>query len=388
MNEAHPPLWLRRALIAALLSVLLLAGLVVLQPFVTAVVWAAILVYVSWPLYQRLLARFHGRRGWAAFTMTMALAVVLVAVPAWLLFMLQREGYGAMRDAVALLRAGVELPEPLAAIPWLGPWLEERLALLGGDREALGRQLAAMGEQWGQWLGAHAVSLLGDLGLNAMRFAIALLTAFFLFRDGEELIAQSRQVLQSLLGARVRGYFDAVGDTTRAVVYGLLLAAIVQGFMAGLGYWAAGISAPVFWGAATAMLALIPFGATLIWVPMGLWLLLTGHIAAGVGLLLWGMLAVSWIDNLVRPLVISGVSNVPFLIVLFGVLGGLGAFGLIGLFVGPVILAVLLAIWREWAASEAAAVRAAEATEATGAAGTALPSAHTPAAPATGSPHA
>jgi len=360
MNEAHPPLWLRRALIAALLSVLLLAGLVVLQPFVTAVAWAAILVYVSWPLYQRLLARFHGRRGWAAFTMTMALAVVLVAVPAWLLFMLQREGYGAMRDAVALLRAGVELPEPLAAIPWLGPWLEERLALLGGDGETLGRQLAAMGEQWGQWLGAHAVSLLGDLGLNAMRFAIALLTAFFLFRDGEELIAQSRQVLQSLLGARVHAYFDAVGNTTRAVVYGLLLAAIVQGFMAGLGYWAAGISAPVFWGAATAMLALIPFGATLIWVPMGLWLLLTGHIAAGVGLLLWGMLAVSWIDNLVRPMVISGVSNVPFLIVLFGVLGGLGAFGLIGLFVGPVILAVLLAIWREWAASEAAAVRAEE----------------------------
>jgi len=390
MNEAHPPLWLRRALIAVLLSVLLLAGLVVLQPFVTAVVWAAILVYVSWPLYQRLLARLHGRRGLAAFTMTLVLAVVLVAVPAWLLFMLQREGYGAMRDAVALLRAGVELPEPLAAIPWLGPWLEEQLALLGGDRETLGRQLAAMSEQWGQWLGARAVSLLGDLGLNAMRFAIALLTAFFLFRDGERLIAQSRQVLQSLLGARVRAYFDAVGDTTRAVVYGLLLAAIVQGFMAGLGYWAAGISAPVFWGAATAMLALIPFGATLVWVPMGLWLLLTGHFAAGVGLLLWGMLAVSWIDNLVRPMVISGVSNVPFLIVLFGVLGGLGAFGLIGLFVGPVILAVLLAIWREWAASEAAAVRAEEAaaTEAAGAADGARPSAaHTPDPPARGSPH-
>jgi len=87
---------------------------------------------------------------------------------------------------------------------------------------------------------------------------------------------------------------------------------------------------------------------------MALWLLLTGYVAAGIGLLLWGMLAVSWIDNLVRPLIISGVSKVPFLIVLFGVLGGLGAFGLIGLFVGPVILAVLLAVWREWAATAAA----------------------------------
>ncbi len=87
---------------------------------------------------------------------------------------------------------------------------------------------------------------------------------------------------------------------------------------------------------------------------MALWLLVTGHVAAGIGLMLWGILAVSWIDNLVRPLIISGVSKVPFVIVLFGVLGGLGAFGLIGLFVGPVILAVLLAVWREWAASEAA----------------------------------
>jgi len=360
MNDTQPPAWLRRAILALLLGVLLLAGLVVLQPFLTAVAWAAILVFASWPLYQRVLARFGGRRGWAAFVMTMALAVVLVAVPAWLVVMMQQEGSVALRDALTLLRAGVELPEPLATIPWLGPWLQEQLAVLGGDREALGRYFAALGEQWGQWLGALGVRLLGDLGINLLRFTIALLTAFFLFRDGEQLFVQARQVLHGLLGARVQAYVDAVGNTTRAVVYGLLLAALAQGFVAGLGYWAVGISAPVFWGAATALLALVPFGATLIWVPMALWLLVTGHIAAGVGLMLWGMLAVSWIDNLVRPLVISGVSKVPFVIVLFGVLGGLGAFGLIGLFVGPVILAVLLAVWREWVASETV-VEAAEA---------------------------
>ena len=354
MQDVHPPAWLRNGLVALLLGALLLAGLIVLQPFLTAVAWAAILVYVSWPLYERLVRRFNGRRGWAAFIMTMALAVILVAVPLWLLLMMQREGTGALRDAMAFLRAGVELPQPLAAIPVLGPWLQEQLAVLGGDRQELGIYLAALGERWGQWLGAHAVGLLGDLGMNALRFTIALLTAFFLFRDGEQLFQESRQVLRGLLGNRVQAYFDAVGNTTRAVVYGLLLAGVAQGFVAGLGYWAVGISAPVFWGAATALLALIPFGAILIWVPMALWLLLTGYVAAGIGLLLWGMLAVSWIDNLVRPLIISGVSKVPFLIVLFGVLGGLGAFGLIGLFVGPVILAVLLAVWREWAATAAA----------------------------------
>ncbi len=91
----------------------------------------------------------------------------------------------------------------------------------------------------------------------------------------------------------------------------------------------------------------------MIWGSIGVWLLLQGQIGAGIGLLLWGALVVSWIDNLVRPLVISGVAKIPFLLVLFGVLGGLAAFGLIGLFVGPVILAILLALWREWSGMNA-----------------------------------
>ncbi len=192
--------------------------------------------------------------------------------------------------------------------------------------------------------------LVGDLGLNALRLGFALLTSFFLFRDGEQLLDQLRGILHGLLGNRVQAYFDAVGDTTRAVVYGLLLAALAQGLLAGLGYWVVGVRAPTFWGAATAVVSLIPFGAPVVWGSIGVWLLLKGEIGAGVGLLLWGALAVSWIDNLVRPLVISGVAKIPFLLVLFGVLGGLVAFGFIGLFVGPVILAILLALWREWAA--------------------------------------
>ena len=100
------------------------------------------------------------------------------------------------------------------------------------------------------------------------------------------------------------------------------------------------------------MLSLIPMGATLVWGSMGVWLLLQGQFGAGVGLLLWGALAVSWIDNLVRPWVISDVAQIPFLMVLFGVLGGLAAFGLVGAFIGPVILAILLALWREWTAEQ------------------------------------
>lgn len=350
MNPTATPTWLRRTIVAALLGGLLIVGFVILQPFLTAVAWAAILVYVSWPLHLRLNARLGGRRVWSALVMTLLLALVLGATLLWLAVLLQREGLVALREIAALLRNGVDLPEAMARIPWLGPWLQERLAELGGDRAAWGRQLAEWGEQWGERVGAQLVRLLGDLGLNALRFGVALLTAFFLYRDGDRLLADARRGLHGLLGARVDGYLEAVGGTTRAVVYGLLLAAVVQGAMAGIGYWVAGVSAPVFWGATTALVALVPFGAPLIWGSLSVWLLASGDTSAGIGLLLWGLLAVSWIDNLVRPLVISGVSKVPFLLVLFGVLGGLAAFGLIGLFVGPVILAILLALWREWAA--------------------------------------
>ncbi len=349
MTQAQTPLWLRRTVVAGLLGGLLLVGFVVMRPFLSAIAWAAILTYVSWPLHLRLLARLRGHRTGAALAMTVMLTLALGVTLIWLGLLLRSEGVAAVREAVALLQAGVRLPEPIMRIPWLGPWLQERLVELGGDRAAWGRQLSELTVQWG----GRAMRLVGDLGLNALRFAVALLTSFFLFRDGDRLLDQLRGVLHGLLGDRVQAYFTAVGDTTRAVVYGLLIAAVAQGLLAGLGYWAAGVNAPAFWGAVTALVALIPFGAPFVWGSIGAWLLLQGEVSAGIGLLLWGALAVSWIDNLVRPLVISGVAKIPFLLVLFGVLGGLAAFGLIGLFVGPVILAILLALWREWAAYNA-----------------------------------
>ena len=132
------------------------------------------------------------------------------------------------------------------------------------------------------------------------------------------------------------------------MVYGLVLTALAQGLLAGLGYWAAGVRSPALLAVVTALIALIPFGTPFVWGSIGAWLVLHGQTAAGVGLLLWGTLVVSWVDNLIRPMVISSASHTPFLLVMFGVLGGVTAFGLIGLFVGPVILAVLMAVWREW----------------------------------------
>ncbi|HNU67372.1 MAG TPA: AI-2E family transporter, partial [Methylotenera sp.] len=126
------------------------------------------------------------------------------------------------------------------------------------------------------------------------------------------------------------------------------LTAFVQGVVAGLGYWVAGLSSPVMFGLLTMLLALIPFCTPIAWGTAGLLLFMQGETGAAIGVWLWGAIVVSQLDNFLRPIFISSVSPIPFLFVLFGVLGGLLAFGLVGLFIGPIILAVIWAVWREW----------------------------------------
>jgi len=237
-----------------------------------------------------------------------------------------------------------QLPGFISRIPWLGNYLQEWLDRLINDRAEVATQLADWAKQW---LGGFA-QFLGGIGHNVIKLGVVLVTVFFCFRDGKEIIKQLQQGLVRFLGKYQHVYLQAAGSTTRAVVYGLVLAALGQGLLAGFGYTVAGVKAPVLFGAITALLALIPMGATLVWFPLGIMLILTDQLWPGIGLLLWGFLVVSTVDNVIRPLVISGASRVPFLVVLFGVLGGLNAFGAVGLFLGPVILAVLLSVWQAW----------------------------------------
>ena len=315
------------------------------------VAWAAIMAYTTWPLHLGLKRVLGGRATLSAALMSLLLMAAFVLPLLWLVAMLRTELMGAYAAVAAYLAQGPRpLPAFVAAIPWVGDWLQQLL-------DQLARNPAALREQIGQWVEQRTddlLELLGGVGRNAAKLGFAMVTVLFLYRDGESLLRQLRQVLQRFVGARIEGYLGAVGATTKAVVYGLVLTALAQGALAGLGYWVAGVNAPVLLAALTALVALIPFGTPFVWGAIGVWLLLNGQTAAGVGLLLWGALVVSWVDNLIRPMVISSASRVPFLLVMFGVLGGVAAFGLIGLFVGPVILAVMMAVWREWLGREVA----------------------------------
>ncbi len=324
---------------------LLLLSYQVLTPFFISVIWAFIIAYITWLPYCKLRQQLNGNSTLSAALMTGLITMVILLALFWLVSSLQQDIKAAYQTLVNTFNQRVfRLPELITRLPWLAHYLQPWLEQLNNDRTGLITSLVTYGKQW---LGQFA-QFLGGIGGSLMKLGVVLVTVFFCFRDGEAALLQLRSGVINFLGDAQNVYLQAVGDTTRAVVYGLVLAAMGQGFLAGLGYLVAGVQAPMLLGVMTALLALIPMGAMLVWLPISLFLMLSGQFITGMGLLLWGFFAVSTVDNIIRPIVISGTSKVPFLVVLFGVFGGLMAFGAVGLFLGPVILSVLLSVWQAW----------------------------------------
>lgn len=348
LSPRDPRSFTRHVLLGLFLFGLFVLSFRVLRLFIVPVVWSLILAYVTWPAYRRLRAAMGGYATLSAILMTLLLTTAFVLPLLWLIGLLQQEFVLAYKAVSAYLSEGPLLPEPVRALPWIGTWLQELLNRLAFDPAAV----RAEALQWLENSIGQVAELIGGVGRNAVKMAMVVITVLFVYRDGESLLNQVRKVSRRFIGVRANAYLAAIATTTTAVLYGLLLTAIAQGILAGIGYWAAGIRAPALLGALTALVALLPFGAPFVWGSLGVWLLMSGDTWSGVGLLLWGMLVVSWVDNLIRPLVISSATRIPFLLVMFGVLGGIAAFGLVGMFVGPIVMAVLLAVWREWVEEE------------------------------------
>ena len=336
----------RRAGPAVLALLVGCACLVILRPFLALITWAAILAYGSWPLYRiirRPFGRFHSA---AAFVMTVLLTCAVILPLLWLSILVSNELIYAYRSVVAYLAdQPLVLPDFMRRIPWFGEQVQRQVDRFSGGPAVLGRQIAA----WIQTWSGEIAGLVGDMGRGIGKLLIVMVTLFFLYRDGDYIRGQCRLVAAKLLGDRLDAYVLTVGGMTRAVLYGFLITAFAQGLIAGIGYAIVGLHGSVLLGAATGLLSVVPvLGTALVWGPVGAYLLMTGHMWSGVILLLWGFLLVHPTDNVLRPLLISNATHVPFILVMFGVIGGVTAVGFVGVFVGPIVLALGLAIWRSW----------------------------------------
>ena len=316
-------------------SIALGCGLV-LYPFLSPMLWAAILVYTTWPLFEWTRRNLRLPRAVAAILMVLLSALVIVlplglAIP------------GGAADVKALRQS---LEAWMAAIPPAPHWLYA-VPLAGGALtdtwNAWAADFSGMTAFFTPYLGTFAergLSLLLSVAGGLVQFFVALFVAFFLWLSGEAIGPRVH-----LLVNRIAGHYGPhlLATTTQAVrgtVYGILGTAIIQGFLTAFGLSLAGVPRVVLLGTVTAFLAVLPIGAPLIWIPAGLWLLASGRTGHGVFLLIYGVAVVSGADHVIRPYFIARGAKIPFLLTVLGVLGGVLAFGALGIFLGPVLLGV------------------------------------------------
>lgn len=340
---AATPSFYSRVFTLAVAAILGYALLLIFEPFALPLAWAAFLAFLLYPLNLRLRRRFKGN--------SVAAGTLTVLAPICILLPLSALSVEFVSQVSALLRQmqksasdmDIKSFSDLQQFPWIArinSWLQAHADvsaaqlqswLVSGTREVMQRAAG--------WGGSLFLGALGSL----LAFAIMLFLLFFFLRDGDAMIARARRLIP-MAEDRKQRLFTQLGAVTRAIVFGTTVTALLQGLFLGIGFAIAGLPSPVVFGVFAALLSLLPVGGSaLIWVPVVIWLFVDKHWGWAIFLLVWGS-ALSSLDNVVRPLLISGRARISALAVFVGVLGGIAAFGAIGVIAGPVILSLVLAL--------------------------------------------
>ena len=333
-------------LVSAIILLFLIAGcFFVLRPFLSALLWAVILSFSTWPVYQWWLRIFKGRRTPAASVMTLLLTAAFV-IPLLLI------GLSFADDATSLIvaiRDAVEkglppLPAWVEKLPFIGSTLHQKWQLWTADQTQLLDALKPYLKEARTYILKSTPVLLQAL----FQILLSIIVCFFFYRDGEETAQSLANFLRKITGTRAERLLQVAADTTKSVVYGVLGTAFVQSTLAGVGFFIAGVPGAFVLGFMTFFFALIPMGPPFIWIPVTVWLFYKGFLGWGIFMAAWGMFVISGIDNIVKPYLISLSGNLPFVLILLGVLGGVIAFGFIGVFLGPTLLALGYSLISEW----------------------------------------
>ncbi|WP_018044159.1 AI-2E family transporter [Methylobacterium sp. 88A] len=331
----------------ALVLALSALGLWVLHPFLPALAWAVILAIALWPLYAKAERRWPpgGHNILLPSLFTLAVALVFLAPLVILGVQAAREAHDAMAWVKSVEQSGIPAPEFLSHLPYgaarAGAWWNENLSHPSAGSEILHKLD-----------NSTTIGLTKSLGAQVVRrvvlFGFTLLTLFFLFRDGRTVIKQSLTASGRLFGPRGERVARQMVASVHGTVDGLVLVGLGEGVILGIVYYFAGVPHPVLLGALTAVAAMIPFGAPLVFGIAALILLAGGAVIPAVVVVAAGFVVTFVADHFVRPVLIGGTTRLPFLWVLLGILGGVETFGLLGLFLGPAVMAALVLLWREF----------------------------------------
>lgn len=338
--------WRETAARLFLSATLVVLGFYVLGNYLRALAWALVLAVALWPLYDR------ARRKAPSPAAREVLPIVFTALVGLAIFLpvatFAVDAARELRDLIDYGReaekSGIPAPDFLTRLPYVGQWIDswwrDHLSHAGWAKEVV----AKVNTTWLRELGAH-------LGANVLHraviFGISLLTLFFLFRHGENISAQCRSASRKLFGDRGERVALQMVASVHGTVAGLVFVGIGEGMLMGVVYFLTHLPHPVLFAMATAVAAMIPFAAGIVIAVAAVTLLGAGGIAPAMIVILAGAVVIFLADHFVRPRLIGGVTKLPFLWVLLGILGGVERFQLLGLFLGPAIMAALMLLWRE-----------------------------------------
>jgi predicted PurR-regulated permease PerM len=336
------------------LAVLFVAGLIaacfwILRPFLPAVIWATTLVVATWPLMLRVQHRLWNRRGLAVAIMTLALLLVFL-VPFWLAITTIIDNFDRIVEWGTSLKS-FKLPPPpqwLAAVPMFG----ERAVQFWDSVATSGVEpLVAKAAPYAGSAATWFIAALGGLGIVFVQFLLTVVIAAIMYVGGERAAAAARRFGYRLAGERGEQSVRLAGQAIRSVALGVVVTAVLQSVLGGIGIAIAGVPFAAVLTAIMFMLCIAQLGPLPVLVPVVIWLYWSGASGWGTFVLVW-TIVVGSLDSILRPFLISKGAHLPLVLLLAGVIGGLIAFGLVGIFLGPVVLAVGYTLLQSWMAEE------------------------------------
>lgn len=335
----------RARLILALALVML--GVWIIHDFIASLAWAAVIAIAISPLYAKAEERWPRLRGGITLpAITTLIIALLVLVPVGLgIFRAAAEAQDIVRWLTTVRETGIPVPHWLFSLPFGRDaainWWQQHLA----TPEATQAELARFNNRA---LLYHTQIVGKGLIHRSIIFLFTLLALFFLLRDADALVAQLKSAGQRLFGTSGERMGQQVVQSVRGTIDGLVLVGIGEGAVMAVAYLVLGVPHPLLLGAATAIAAMIPFGAAVMYAIAAFALVTQDAVTAAILVLAIGFAVVGVADHFIRPALIGGATRLPFLWVLVGILGGVETLGLLGLFVGPATMAVLVMLWREY----------------------------------------
>ena len=313
-------------------------------PIAKPLAWALIIGIATLPHHERLARKFPKHPGCSAGLMVLAITVCFILPVAGLIIMVAQNASGWYMEGERLVLAFTT-----SGAGTLGqfPFAREIINLgehFGINLSGIGAKLAAGASGYLLDVATNTALNLGELFFT---LAVALFILFFIYRDGERIFSAAIARFATNQD-KARLYFSEIRSTTTAVTVGTIFTCLVQGVTAGLGYFVAGVPAPVVCGALTALAALVPVvGTGIVWVPLAALIAINGAYLKALLLAIWCIIFVGLADNAIRPLAIGAKSNIPVPAIVLGAICGVFALGILGLILGPVIFAILITVWKD-----------------------------------------